>query len=217
MSLNHILKDVVPDDEKLDVKFATLQADNLEVDNVTFTDLTVTGQSTLDDVTARNITTSETVLVGNNLVVNNLIRTESGFVQASSVLFKSAPYLNSTTIGPSSILFPVNLVNGMAIFDDANKQNNASFDYVMPYKITLDNYFFLTGAQQYAFIFNVAIFPNMPTAGVYRLTADDNANSGVYFNYIGTRQKLLTHTFGSQSSYTFIGIRQTNGDYIIYG
>ena len=220
MSLNHILKDTVDDDEKLDVKFGTVEADNLTIANSTFTDLTVSntlnvgGNSTLKDVVARNLNTTDTLLVGNNLVVNNLIRTENGFIQTNSVLFKSQPFLNSTTFGPFHTLFPEFLVNGMAIFDDPSK---GDFDYKMPYKANFDIYFGLTGAQQYAFRFNVAIFANIPSNNILRLVADDNANSGIYFNYIGTRTKTLIHSVGTESNYSFVCVRQTDGNYIIYG
>ena len=244
MSLNHIFKDVVADSEKLDVKFGSLEADTFNITNVTFTDLTISndlnvsnnvivsndlnvsnnlnvsnelnvgGNSILKDVVTRNLNTTDTVLVGNNLVVNNLIRTENGFVQTNSVLFKSKPFLNSTTFGPYHTLFPDFLVNGMAIFDDPAK---GDFDYKLPYKADFDNYFFLTGAQEYAFRFNVAIFANIPSNNILRLVADDNVNSGIYFNYIGTRTKVLTHSVGTESNYSFVGVRQADGNYIIYG
>lgn len=202
MSLNHIIKDIVPDDEKLDVKFGIVEADNLEVANVT-----------LDNITCENLLVNNGVNLLGPLVSNDFIRTTE-VMKAKSSLFKCSPFLNSTTIGPSQRLLANELVNGMAIFDDASKIN---FDYKMPYKIDLDTYLGLSGSEQYAFRFNVAIFANVPSGTTLRLTADDNPNSGISFNFAGTLVKALPHVAGEEDGYDFIGIRQTDGTYIIYG
>ena len=218
MSLNHILKDVVPDDEKLDVKFGIVEADSMVIDNSTFTNLTVSneltvgGSSVLQDVQAQNIVTTNSANIGNSLVVNSFIRSTTGTVQAKSGLFKSEPYLNSTTIGVSQILTVEQTVNGMIIFDDTSK---TTFDYKMPYKSALDAYLGLSGTQTYAFHFNVAVFSTISTGSSLSISAD--AVSGVSFNYVGTYTKVVPHATGRETGIGFVCVRQTDGTYIAYG
>ena len=104
------------------------------------------------------------------------------------------------------------MVNGMLIFDDINK---TQFKYLMPYKGQLDAYLGLSGSNEYAFRFNSAIFSTIPTSSVLSLESD--VASGVYFNYVGTHTKALSHTQGQEEGYDFVCVRQPNGEYIIYG
>ena len=213
MSINHILKDVVPDDEKLDVKFGTVEADNLDIPTGTFENLVVDNLGVDVGAIIESLLVRTGFTLRCALVSDSVIRTSEN-VKANTHLFKSQPFLNSTTIGPSHTLFPELLVNGMAIFDDSLKIN---FDYRMPYKADFDNYLGLSGSEQYAFRFNIAIFATIPSNSVLRLTADGTANSGISFNYTGTFAKVLPHVAGEEDSYTFICVRQTDGNYIIYG
>ena len=220
MSLNHILKATVPDDEKLDVKFGIVEADNIDISNATFENLTINGQLTqnlpgtaiMTDILANNIVTNVSANIGASLVVNNFIRSTTACVQAKASLFKSKPYLNSTTISPQSQLQADEVVNGMLIFDDVGK---TLFTYITPYKGDFDTYLGLSGTQEYCFRFDMTIFANLSTGGVYRLEC--YALSGVSINYAGTYIKILPHTTGAESTFTFVCCRQSDGTYIIYG
>jgi hypothetical protein len=220
MSLNHIILDTVPNDEKLDVKFGVVEADTLDISNATFQNLTINGQFTqnlpgtavMTDILANNIVTNVSANIGNSLVVNNFIRSTTACVQAKASLFKSKPYLNSTTISPFSQLQADELVNGMLIFDDVSK---TVFTYKTPYYGDLDTYLGLSGTQEYCFRFDMTIFASMSTGGTYRLECD--AVSGVSINYAGTYIKTLPHTTGAESTFTFVCCRQSDGTYIIYG
>jgi hypothetical protein len=220
MSLNHIILDTVADDEKLDVKFGVVEADNLDISNATFENLTITGQLTqtlpgtaiMTDILANNIVTNVSANIGASLVVENFMRSTTGTVQAHTHLFKSKPYLNSTTISPQSQLQADELVNGMLIFDDVSK---TVFTYKTPYKGDLDDYLGLSGTQEYCFRFDMTIFANLSTGGTYQLECD--AVSGISINYAGTYVKTLPHTTGAESTFTFVCCRQSDGTYIIYG
>ncbi len=220
MSLNHIIKDIVPDDEKLDVKFGIVEADDMEIANATFENLTINGQFTqnlpgtaiMTDILANNIVTNVSANIGASLVVENFIRSNTSCVQAKASLFKSKPYLNSTTIGPQSQLQADELVNGMLIFDDTGK---TTFAYKTPYNGDLDTYLGLSGTQEYCFRFDMTVFSTMSTGGTYTLECD--AVSGVSINYAGTYTKALPHTTGAESTFTFVCCRQADGTYIIYG
>lgn len=225
MSLNHIILDTVPDDEKLDVKFGVVEADEMNVDSVTFTTLnttdlnvdgnivqTGTGTAILKDIQCPNLVTTVSANIGNSLVVNSFIRSTTGSVQAHTHLFKSKPYLNSNTIGPQSQLQADEVVNGMLIFDDVGK---TTFAYKTPYKGDFDTYLGLSGTQEYCFRFDMTIFANMSSGGTYTLECD--AVSGVSINYVGTYTKTLPHATGVESTFTFVCCRQSDGTYIIYG
>jgi len=220
MSLNHIIKDTVPDDEKLDVKFGIVEADDMEIANATFQNLTINGQLTqnlpgtaiMTDILANNLVTNVSVVVGQGLQVQNVIRSVNGVVEAKAHLFKSKPYLNSNTIGPQSQLQADELVNGMLIFDDVGK---TTFAYKTPYNGDLDTYLGLSGTQEYCFRFDMTVFATMSTGGTYTLESD--VGSGVSINYVGTNVKTLPHTIGAESTFTFVCCRQSDGTYIIYG
>jgi len=213
MSINHILKDVVPDDEKLDVKFGIVEADNLEITTGTFENLIVDNLGVDSGAIIESLLVRTGLTVRCPLISEELIRTTET-VEAKAHLFKSFPFLNSTTIGPNEAISGEQLVNGMLIFDDASKIN---FDYRMPYKIDLDTYLGFSGSEEYAFRFNVAIFATIPSGTTLRLTADGTPNNGVSFNFTGTYTKLLPHVAGEEDSYNFICVRQSDGNYIIYG
>jgi hypothetical protein len=225
MSLNHIILDAVPDDEKLDVKFGIVEADTMDISSATFTTLnttdlnvsgeivqTGTGTAILKDVQVQNLVSTVSANIGNSLVVNSFIRSTTGCVQAKASLFKSKPYLNSNTIGPQSQLQADEIVNGMLIFDDLAK---TTFAYKTPYKGDFDDYLGLSGTQEYCFRFDMTIFANLSTGGTYTLECD--AVSGVSINYAGTYTKALPHTTGAESTFTFVCCRQSDGTYIIYG
>ena len=218
MSLNHILLDTVPDDEKLDVKFGVVEADSIittgatTFENLTVTNqLTVGGSSILQDVQAQNIVTTVSANIGNSLVVNSFIRSTTSCVQAKASLFKSTPYYNSSTIGIESNLTVEETVNGMMFFDDNSK---TTFTYKLPYKADLDTYLGLSGTAEYAFRFDMIIFSTMGS-GTYALGVD--AASGLTINFPGTYTKVLSHVVGEQDSYSFICARQSDGTYVISG
>lgn len=229
MSLNHILLDTVPDDEKLNVKFGTVEADDMNIVNATFTDLTVSNNLFGHNIYAQNnLVASIGATVNNNLIVGDNILC-SGSIDANGAepaghlscnnsskqktsLFKSKPYLNSNTIGPQSQLQADETVDGMLIFDDLAK---TVFAYKLPYKGDFDDYLGLSGTDEYAFRFDMTIFSGMSTGGTYTLEVD--AVSGVSINYVGTYTKALPHTTGSESTFTFICVRQSDGTYIVYG
>lgn len=218
MSLNHILLDTVPDDEKLDVKFGVVEADSIITTGATtFEDLTVTnqltvgGSSILQDVQAQNIVTTVSANIGGSLVVNSFIRSTTSCVQAKASLFKSTPYYNSSTIGVESQLTVEETVNGMMFFDDGGK---TAFTYKLPYKADLDTYLGLSGTAEYAFRFDMVIFSTMGT-GTYALAVD--SVSGLTINFPGTYTKVLAHTTGDQDSYSFICRRKSDGNYVISG
>ena len=228
MSLNHIIRETVPDDEKLDVKFGIVEATNMIITDSTFTNLTVTNNLNGHNVFANNnLVASISASVNNNLTVGDNIIC-SGKIDVNSAepgghvtcnnsskskvgLFKSKPYLNSTTIGTSQILAVDETVNGMLLFDDSSK---TIFTYILPYANALDVYLGLSGTDEYAFRINCAIFATNST-GTYKL--DSESVSGVSINFAGTFSKTLTHTIGSESNFSFISVRQSNGTYIVYG
>mgnify|MGYP003651523367 CR=1 FL=1 len=218
MSLNHIIRDVVPDDEKLDVKFGVVEADSIittgatSFENLTVTNqLTVGGSSILQDVQAQNIVTTVSANIGNSLVVNSFIRSTTSSVQAKASLFKSTPYYNSTTIGVGSQMTAAETVNGMFIFDDTGKTN---FTYTVPFQGDFDSYLGLSGTAEYAFRFDMVIFSTMGT-GTYFLASDPA--STVTINFPSTYSKALAHTTGDQDSYSFICVRKSDGSYVISG
>ena len=229
MSLNHILKDTVPDDEKLDVKFGTVEADNLEITTATFENLTVSNNLFGHNVYAQNnFVASIDAAVLNNLFVGadingtgviNITGLEpAGHITCDNsskskvALFKSKPYLNSTTIGPQSSLQADEIVNGMLIFDD---QSKTTFAYKTPYNGDFDDYLGLSNTDEYAFRFDMSIFSTMATSVNYKLECD--SVSGVSINYAGTYTKVLPHTAGVNSTFSFVCVRQSDGTYIIYG
>ena len=231
MSLNHIILDTVADDEKLDVKFGIVEADNLDISSATLDNLTIndtlntkdlnisgqieqtgTGTAILKDIQCPNLVTTVSANIGNSLVVNSFIRSTTACVQAKASLFKSKPYLNSNTISPQSQLQADELVNGMLIFDDVGK---TTFAYKTPYRGDLDTYLGLSGTSEYCFRFDMTIFASMSTGGTYTLECDPA--SGISINYVGTYSKTLPHTIGAESTFTFVCCRQSDGTYIIYG
>jgi hypothetical protein len=227
MSLNHIIKDVVPDDEKLDVKFGTIEADNIDVSGATFENLTITNDldvgnevtigstAQIQDIVTQNINCQVGALFNHGVFTDYLTvqgPLTANNIKANTSLFKSKPYLNSNTISPQSQLQADEVVNGMLIFDDTAK---TTFTYKMPYKGDFDAYLGLSGTDEYAFRFDMTIFATMSTGGTYSLAVD--SVSGVSINYVGTYTKVLPHTTGSESTFTFIGVRQSDGTYIVYG
>tara|TARA_R110000868_G_scaffold395365_1_gene667013 strand:+ start:1804 stop:2436 length:633 start_codon:yes stop_codon:yes gene_type:complete len=210
MSINHILKDVVPDDEKLDVKFGIVEADNLEITTATFENLVVDNLGVDIGAIIESLLVRTGFTVQCPLVSTGLIRTTET-VEAKAHLFKSTPYYNSSTIGVQSQLTAEETVNGMMFFDDGGK---TAFTYKLPYKGDLDTYLGLSGTTEYAFRFDMIIFSTMGT-GTYALGVD--AVSGLTINYPGTYTKVLSHTTGEQDSYSFICSRQSDGNYIISG
>ena len=229
MSLNHIIKDTVPDDEKLDVKFGIVEADNMEIADATLENLTVSNNLFGHNIYAQNnlvasigATVNYNLIVGDNILCSGSIDANgaepAGHITCNNsskskvALFKSKPYLNSNTIGPQSQLQADEIVNGMLIFDDVGK---TVFAYKTPYKGDFDDYLGLSGTDEYCFRFDMTIFANMSTGGTYTLECD--AVSGVSINYAGTYVKALPHTTGAESTFTFVCCRQSDGTYIIYG
>ena len=247
MSINHILLDSVEDTEKLDVKFGILEADSISLDNITITDinvtnnatigneLNVTGSSILKAVQAENINVTigaevASLVVSGSADVTNLTAsgtavnitcptistdkiTTSANVYGKTHLFKSVVTKNSASLGAEKILSAAELVDGMLLFDDVGK---IAFEFKMPSKQSLDIYLGLSGSDQYAFRFSASILPNVPTsASGLKLFAD--AVAGVFINVAGLDTKILPHTQTNGESYTFNCMRQSNGNYIIYG
>jgi hypothetical protein len=187
------------------------------IDNSTFENLTVTNELTvgsssiLQDVQAQNLVTTVSANIGGSLVVNSYIRA-IGSVEGKSMLFKSSPVLNSTGVGIDTQLTAEEMVNGMFIFDD---QSKTTFSYTMPYKSDLDAYLGLSGTQSYAFHCNCAVFSTISSGAT--LTVKSNVASGVSFNYSGTFVKSIPHSLGEETGIGFICVRQTNGNYILFG
>ena len=206
MSLNHIILDNVPNGEQLDVKFGVVQADNINISNATFEDLTVTNNLFVGyDINSQGVINVVGAEPAGHISCDNSSKSKVA-------LFKSKPYLNSTTIGPQSQLQADELVNGMLIFDDVAK---TTFTYKTPYNGDLDGYLGLSNQDEYAFRIDITIFATLATGNTYRLECD--AASGVSINYAGTYVKVLPHTTGSESTFTFVCVRQSDGTYIIYG
>ena len=229
MSLNHIILDTVPDDEKLDVKFGIVEADNIDISNATLENLTVSNNLFGHNIYAQNnlvaslnASVNNTLIVGDDVICTGNIVVDGaepkGHITCNNSsksrvsLFKSKPYLNSNTISPQSQLQADELVNGMLIFDDVGK---SVFTYRTPYKGELDGYLGLSGTDEYCFRLDITIFSNMSSGGTYKLECD--AVSGISINYAGTYSKTLPHITGVESTFTFVCCRQSDGTYIIYG
>jgi hypothetical protein len=227
MSINHIIKNIVPDDEKLDVKFGTVEADNIEVAGATFQNLTITNDldvgnevtigstAQIESIVVQNLNCEVGALFDHALVTDYL--TVQGPLNANNIkartsLFKSEPYFNSDALGVNTNTTAAQFVNGMLMFNDTAKTN---FSFTCPGSGDLDNYLGLSGTDEYAFRTTANIFPTMSTAST--LSIKCVLSTGVYINIAGNDTKALPHQVGQNESFTFITKRQSDGTYVIYG
>ena len=166
MSLNHILKDIVPDNQKLNVRFGIVEADSIITSSSFASPIAISPVQTSDHTSGYNVTANE-------------------------------------------------LINGALVCDDNAKLN---FIFNMPLATALDTALNLSGTTAgKGFKFNVNLPSTLPNTNTIKLQTSVVSKIKFKSSRGAETEVTLQHFSPNESNITFSVVRQSSGEYWIYG